>query len=205
MTQVQLAVSGTQSDVTGVSRVTITDPAAEVRTVGFYLTGRDRRRIGPLAADRAPGGGVYEKDLLLDARELTRVQAEIVLADGTVLNTQPTMFGTRFEPLAAPAGALASLSVTPQPSRLDIAVTRGSAFIWKCYAKNGSVPTVDGIAGSSLDQQFLRFNESEIEGADPRLSFSMAAGPGTWNIIALGFNNAGQPGPRFTSAVQVTS
>jgi hypothetical protein len=185
--------------------VTITDPATEVQAVGFYVTGRDARRIGPLPADRALAGGVYEKDVLLDARELTRVQAEVVLNDGTVLNAKGTMFGNRFEPIAAPAGALASLVATPQPSRIDVVATRGSAFIWKCYAKIGAVPTVDGTAGGALDERFLRFNETEVEGADPHLSFSMAAAPGAWNLIALGLNSAGQPGPRFTSAVQVTS
>lgn len=210
MSQVQLSVSGTQSDVTAVSRVTVTDPAGEVRSVSFYITGRDRRRVGPLAADRALVGGVYEKDLVLHATELTRAQSEVVLADGTVLTSRNTTFGTRFEPISAAPGVLTSIAVTPQPSRLDVVATRGSAFIWKCYGRQGAQPTiaVDGNPGGaldSLDERFLRFNESELDPADAHLSFSMAAAPGTWNVIALGFNNAGQQGPRRTATVQVTA
>ena len=210
MSQVQLTVSGTQSDVTGIARVTVSDPAAEVRSVSFYVTGRDRRRVGPLAANRALTGGVYEKDLLLDAKELTRVQSEVMLLDGTVLLSQNTTFGTRFEPISAAPGILTSIAVTPQPSRLDIAATRGSAFIWKCYCKQGGQPTIglDGNPGTTsdmLDEMFLRFNESELDPADPHLSFSMAATPGSWSVIALGFNSAGQQGPRRTATVQVTA
>lgn len=210
MSQVQLAVSGTQTDVSAVSRVTVTDPAGEVRSVSFYVTGRDLRRAGPLSADRVLTGGVYEKDLVLHATELTRVQAEIVLGDGSVLLSRNTTFGTRFEPISAAPGILTSVVVTPQPSRLDAVATRGSAFIWKCYCRKGAQPTiaVDGNPGGALDpldERFLRFNESELEVADPHLSFSMAATPGSWNVIALGFNNAGQQGPRRTATVQVTA
>lgn len=204
MTQVALAVSGTQYDVTGTSRVTVTDPAAEVRSVGFYLTGRNRRRVGPLAPDRTLGGGIYEKDILLDSLELSRLQAEVDLVDGTVLLSEPTVFGTRFEPLSVAPGVLGSLAATPGPSRIDVVVTRGTAFIWKCYARLGAFPTVDGTEAGNLDQQFLRFNESEVEGNDPPLSFSMSAAAGSWNVIALGFNSAGQPGPRLTSTIGVT-
>src|SRR4051794_29793228 len=105
-------------------------------------------------------------------------------------------FGTRFEPLNVAAGVLTSIAVTPQPSRLDIAATRGSAAFWKCYCKLGALPTLDGIAASALDESFLRFNESEIEApSDPHLNFSMSALPGAWSVIALGYNSAGQPGP----------
>ena len=212
MTQVQLSVSGTQSDITGVSRVTVTDPASEVRLINFYVAGRNRRRVGPVPADRVLTGGVYEKDLLLDASELTRVQAEAVLTDGSVMLSQYTTFGTRFEPITATPGILTSIGVTPAPSRLDITAVRGSAFIWKCYAKNGGQPTIglDGNPGTTLDtldETFLRFNEIDIEPPDPspHLSFSMAANPGTWNVIAVGFNSAGQQGPRRSATVQVTS
>ncbi len=198
MTQVQLSVSGTQSDVTATSRVTVTDPAAEVVSVGFHVTGRGRRRTGPFAADRALPGGVYEKDLLLDAKELTRLQAEIVLLDGAVLTSQNMTFGTRFEPLNVAAGAINSLTVTPQPSRLDIAIVLGSAFIWKCYCRKGAQPTVDGSAGARLDERYLRFDEAPV-------AFSMGADAGSWNIVALGYNNAGQPGPRRSATVQVTA
>ncbi len=161
-----------------------------------------------MPADRALAGGVYEKDLVLDAKELTRTLAEVVLVDGSVLLSRNTTFGTRFEPIAAAPGALTSIAATPQSSRLDIVATRGTAFIWKCYCRCGGQPTVspDGTtpaAGDPLDEQFLRFNESELDPADPHLSFSMAAIPGTWNIIALGFNSAGQQGPRRTATVQV--
>lgn len=210
VSQVQLAVSGTQSDVSAVSRVTVTDPNAAVRSVGFYVTGRNRRRVGPLPADRALAGGVYEKDLVLNDKELTRVQAEVVLLDGSVLASQINTFGTRFEPIAAAPGALTAIAAAPQPSRLDISATRGSAFIWKCYCRLGAQPTLapDGNPGAisdHLDERFLRFNESELAPTDPHLSFSMAATPGSWNVIALGYNNAGQQGPRRTATVQVTA
>jgi hypothetical protein len=210
VSQVQLAVSGSQSDVTAVSRVTVTDPAGEVRSVGFYVTGRNRRRIGPSSASRILAGGVYEKDIVLDASELTRVQAEIVLVDGSVLTSQNTTFGTRFEPISLPSGILTSVAVTPAPSRLDISATRGSAFKWKCFCKKGGQPTIaqNGAAATStdpLDEAFLRFNESEVVSTDPSLSFSMAADPGPWNLIALGYNSAGQQGPRRTATVQVTA
>jgi hypothetical protein len=209
VTDADLVLSGSQSDVTGIARVTVNDPTNQVRSISFYLTGRDRRRVGPLAADRTLSGGVYEKDIVLHSKELTRVQVEAVLEDGTVVLSKNATFGTRFEPIAAAPGILTSIAVTPQPSRIDVVATRGSAFIWKCYAKNGGQPTISpdtnpASISDPLDESFLRFNESELDPADPHLSFSMAATPGAWNLIALGFNNAGQQGPRRTATVQVS-
>lgn len=195
---VTLATSGSQTDVTGLVRLTITDPAAEVASVGFYLTGRDRRRVGPLLPDRNPSAGLYEKDVLLDARVLTRVEPEVILLDGTALPGGAALLGVRFEPLIAGPGKLASASVTPQPSRLDIVVALDTAVMWKCYARKGTPPTTDGLDGSPPARAYLRF-----QGDASALSFSMSVDPGTWKLVLVGYNGAGQRGPAVTSTVEV--
>lgn len=200
MTQVTLATSGSQSDVTGLIALTVTDPGAEVTSVGFYLTGRDKRRLGPLPPDRTPSAGVHEKDVLLDPRVLTRVEPEVILLDGTALRGQPALLGLRFEPLAAAPGRLASATVTPNPSNIDVVAALDTAVMWKCYARKGSPPTVDGLDSSAPDRAYLRF-----QGDAASLSFSMSADPGTWKLITVGYNGAGQRGPAIASTVEVSA
>ena len=199
VTQVILATSGSQADVTGLVRLTITDPAAEVASVGFYLTSRDRRRVGPLRADRIVAGGVHEKDVLLDARVLTRVEPEVILRDGTTLRGQTALLGVRFEPRTTGPGKLTSVSVTPQASRIGVAVVLDTAVMWKCYARKGTPPTTDGLDGSPPARLYLRF-----QGDAASLSFSMSVDPGTWKLVTVGFNGAGQRGPDITHTVEVT-
>lgn len=198
MSQVSLATSGSQADVTGLVRLTVTDPAAEVASVGFYLTGRDKRRIGPLPADRNPSAGLYEKDVLLDARVLTRVEPEVILQDGTALRAQTALLGVRFEPLAAAPGQLASVSVVPQPRRLDVVAALATAVLWKCYARRGGAPTVDGLDGGIPASRYLRF-----QGSASSLSFSMSVDPGIWKLVTVGYNGAGQRGPAVAHTVEV--
>jgi hypothetical protein len=200
VTQVTLATSGSQADVTGLVRLTVTDPAAEVASVGFYLTGRDKRRTGPLAADRTPSAGEYEKDVLLDARVMTRVEPEVVLMDGTVLRGQSALLGVRFEPISAVSGRLTSVSATPQARRIDVAAVLDNAVIWKCYARKGAAPTADGLDTSPPSAAYLRFQSDASS-----LAFWMTADPGTWKLITLGYNPAGQPGPIHADQVEVTA
>lgn len=200
MTQVTLATSGSQADVTGLVQLTITDPAAEVASVGFYLTGRDRRRVGPLGSDRIVAGGIHEKDVLLDARVLTRVEPEVILHDGTTLRGQTALLGVRFEPLTTGPGKLASVSVALQPSRIDVTAVLDTAVMWKCYARKGAPPTTDGLEGSPPARSYLRF-----QGDAASLSFSMSVDPGTWKLVTVGYNGAGQRGPAITHSVEVVA
>lgn len=198
MTQVALATSGSQSDVTGLIRLTVTDPASEVASVGFHLSGRDRRRIGPLPPDRTPSAGVHEIDVLLDARVMTRVEPEVVLLDGTTLRAPSALLGVRFEPINAVPGRLTLVNVTTQPRRIDVVTALDNAVIWKCYARKGSAPTADGLDSSPPARAYLRF-----QGDAASLSFSMSVDPGTWKLITAGYNGAGQRGPAITSTVEV--
>lgn len=200
VTQVTLATSGSQADVTGLVRLTITDPAAEVASVGFYLTGRDRRRVGPLGSDRIVAGGIHEKDVLLDARVLTRVEPEVILHDGTTLRAQTALLGVRFEPLTTGPGKLASVGVALQPSRIDVTAALDTAVMWKCYARKGAPPTTDGLDGSPPARAYLRF-----QGDAASLSFSMSVDPGTWKLVTVGYNGAGQRGPAITHSVEVVA
>lgn len=198
MTQVALATSGSQSDVTGLIRLTVTDPASEVASVGFHLTGRDKRRVGPLPPDRNPSAGVYEKDVLLDARIMTRIEPEVVLITGTTLRGPAALLGVRFEPLTAASGRLASANVTTQSRRIDVAAALDNAVIWKCYARKGAAPTADGLDSSPPASRYLRF-----QGDAAALAFWMTAEPGTWKLISVGYNSAGQQGPLRRSQVEV--
>jgi hypothetical protein len=200
VTQVTLATSGSQADVTGLIQLTVTDPASEVASVGFYLTGRDKHRVGPLPADRNPSADTYEKDVLLDARVLTRVEPEVVLSDGTVVRGPVALLGVRFEPLTAGPGRLASVNVTAQASRIDVVTALDSAVIWKCYARKGAPPTIDGLDGSPPARAYLRF-----QGDAALLSFSMSLDPGTWMLVTVGYNGAGQRGPAITHTVEVAA
>lgn len=197
MPAVELATSGTQTAVTGLARVTVTDPDTEVRSVDFYLIDKNKRRIGPLTPDRALTGGVYEKDVILDIRESTRVEPEVVLADGSVLKSAHALFGARYEPIDVTQAALASLTVTPSSQHLTISVSLGTAILWKCFARLGQLPTADGTAWTAPSERYLR------EWDSTELSFSMGIIPGTWHVIAIGYNSAGQPGPRSTVTAQV--
>lgn len=195
---VTLATSGSQSDVTGLVRLTVTDPDGEAASVGFYVTTRDKRRIGPVSADRNPSAGVYEKDVLLDARVLTRVEPEVVLRDGTSLRAQGALLGVRFEPLTVGPGRLASANVTTQPRRIEVAVVLGTAVMWKCFARKGTPPTIDGLDTSPPARAYLRFQSDAAA-----LSFSMSVDPGTWKLICVGYNAAGQRGPAIALTAEV--
>jgi hypothetical protein len=198
VTQIQIAAGGSQTDVLGTARITVTDPQAEVRSIGFFVTGGDGRRTGPLPADRALTGGIYEKDLILDAARSTRAQAAAVAADGSVVLSTPMTFGSRFEPLTAPAGALGATAFTPSSRSIAVTTSLGSAASWKCFARKGAQPTVDGTTATPLDDAWLRYDE-------PATSFTMSADPGTWYVSALGYNSAGQAGPIASATVQVTT
>lgn len=200
MTQVTLATSGSQADVTGLIQLAVTDPASEVASVGFYLTGRGKRRVGPLPADRNPSAGVYEKDVLLDARVLTRVEPEVVLSDGTAIRGPVALLGVRFEPIGVESGRLDSVSVTGEPRRIDVATALDNAILWKCFARRDVAPTADGLDTSPPASAYLRF-----QGDAAALSFWMTADPGTWKLMTIGYNAAGQPGPVRANQVEVTA
>lgn len=198
MTQLQLAAGGSQTDVLGTARVTVTDPQAELRSIGFFVTGGDGRRIGPIPADRALTGGIHEKDLILNAARSARAQATAITADGSVVVSAPMTFGSRFEPLTAPPGALGATSFTPSSRSIAVATSLGTAASWKCFARKGAQPTADGTTATPLDDAWLRYDE-------PATSFTMSADPGTWYLSALGYNSAGQAGPIASATVEVTA
>ena len=198
MTQIQIAAGGSQTDVVGTARITVTDPQSELRSVGFFVTGGDGRRVGPRPADRLLSDGIYEKDVLLDAARSTRVEATAVGADGSVVVSPPMTFGPRFEPLTAAPRALGATSITPSSLSIAVTTSLGSASSWKCFARKGALPTVDGTAATPLDDAWLRYDE-------PATSFSMSVDAGTWYVSALGYNSAGQPGPIASATVQVTA
>lgn len=197
MTQLQLTAGGSQTDVIGTARVTVTDLQSEFGSLGFLVTGADGRGIGPLPADRTLTGGIYEKDLTLDAARTTRIRAAATAADGSLVLSTPMAFGPRFEPISAPVGALGTTSITTAPSAITVSTSLGTAAVWKCFARKGAQPTVDGTASTPLDDAFLRYDESAT-------SFTMSADPGTWYVTAVGYNSAGQPGPLASATVQVT-
>jgi hypothetical protein len=198
VTQIQLAAGGSQTDVTATARVTVTDPQSELRSLGFFVTGGDGRRIGLLPADRILTGGIYEKDILLDSARSSRVQAAAVSADGSVVISAPMTFGPRFEPFAATPGALGATSITPGARSISVSTSLGTAASWKCFARLGAQPTTDGTSAAPLDDAWLRYDE-------PTTSFTMSADPGSWYVTALGYNSAGHPGPLASATVQVTT
>jgi hypothetical protein len=196
LSDVQLSVTGSKSDVTGLVRLTVTDPNTEVRSVGFYTT-RAGRRIGPLTPQN-PSSGVYEAVVLLDAAHGTRLEYEVVLENGSILQAPAALLGPRFEPLATTPGTFASFAATAATSRIDVSAALGNAVLWKCYARRGARPTVDGEANSPPHDEYLRTVSAESE------TVAMTASPGTWHVLGLGYNSAGQPGPRHQTTVQVT-
>lgn len=120
--------------------------------------------------------------------------------DGTVLRASQAGFGVRFEPRAAPAGTMASAVVTATPGALRIDATVGSATRWRCYARLGSWPTADGTPRAALHEDYLR-----VEASPAETSITMAAAPGRWFLIILGYNGAGQAGPRIAREQQVSA
>lgn len=196
----QLALTGVQSDLSAVARIQLTDPNGDVASVAFHVTGRDRRKKGPLAPDRVLSGNVFEKDVILDPTTLTRVDSEAILNDGTVARGNSALLASRFEPTNNAAAALQQLVVTPSALRIDVSATLGAAALWKCYARRGAWPTLNTVESGPVDPLFQRH-----EGSASQLSFSTFAKSGTWYVIAVSFNTAGQPGTRRKSFVQVTT
>jgi hypothetical protein len=110
------------------------------------------------------------------------------------------LLGVRFEPLGVVSGRLTSVSATPQAQRIDVAAVLDNAVIWKCYARRGAAPTADGMDTSPPAAAYLRF-----QGDAAALSFWMTADPGTWKLMTIGYNTAGQPGPVRANQVEVTA
>lgn len=197
---VQLDVNGSQEAVIGTVRLTVTDPGNDVASIGFEVTELGSTARGPFGPDRTPSANVFEKDVVLSERRITRVHPLATLHDGTVLRAPTAGFGVRFEPRTAPAGTMASAVVTAIPGALRIDATAGTATRWRCYARLGSWPTADGTPRAALHEDYLR-----VEATPSETSITMAAAPGRWYVIILGYNGAGQAGPRIARDLQVSA
>ena len=195
---VQLTVTGTQDSTVGTVRLTVSDPNNEVRAVEFITTDSAGAQSRALSADRNPSAGVYEKDVPLLARSFIRVQPQVRLANESILKSVPALFGSRGEPRNVAPGVLASQTVTPSSRKLTVAAPLGSAVEVLTFARRGAWPTIDGAEFGEPSDAYLRFI-----GGTAGTTFSMAADPGAWHVISLGYNAAGQAGPRKTSITQV--
>lgn len=196
---VQLQISGAQRALDATASLTVTDPAGQVAAVQFMVSLIGGAPTGPYAADRA-AGGVFEKDVPLDPQRLVRVLPVVMLTDGSQQKAPSAVFGVANEPVGVAPGALASVTVTPGSGLLTVASAIGTATRWRCYARLGHRPTDDDSDRGALTRQYLRF---EGDGSTP--SFTMRAQPGNWFCTVLGYNAAGQAGPRTLRTVQVPS
>ena len=199
MSAVQLAVAGSQKGITGTVRLTVTDPNNEVRSVAFVTADSRSVRSELLPPHRTPSAGVYERDVPLLRKSFVRVEPQVELTDDSILKSQPLMFGAQSEPRATAPGTLASLTLTTQPRRLDASAPLNTAISMRCFARRGAWPTVDGLLGGPLADDYLRFEGDPVEGT----SFFTAAEPGTWYVLAAGYNEAGQQGPLKHEFVEV--
>ena len=199
MSAVQLAVAGRQKGITGTAVLTVTDPNNEVQSVAFVTADNTSVRSEPLPPDRNPSAGVYERDVPLLRNSFMRVEPQVELLDGTIVRAAPLMFGARSEPLDIAPGTLASLTLTTQARRLDVAAPLGSGTSMSCFARRGAWPTRDGLLPSSLADEYLRFEGDAAAGT----SFFTAAEPGTWYVVAAAYNSAGQQGPLKSAFAEV--
>lgn len=198
MSAVQLSVFGIQDSLVGTLRLGMQDPNGEVRSVGFYVTDGSGIESGPHPADRTPVASVYEKDVTLGDANETHVQPVVTLHDGTVLRPRAERFGLRFATRHVPPGTLASTNVTAGTKEVSVSATPETAVVWKGWLRRGGWPTEDGLATGPVADTYLRFE------GDPKLtSFSTTAEPGGWYAVLVGYNTAGQPGPRKTASVEV--
>ncbi len=192
-------MAGAQRALDATASLTITDPNSEVASVQFMTGPVGAASRGPFAATRV-SGNTFEFDTDLDVQSLTRVTPVVTLNTGQTLKAPSAVFGVELEPIDAPPGTLATATVTPGTRTLTLAVSLGTAARWRCYASRGVSPTDGDMARGSLSRQYLRV-ESDVSAA----SLVMSASAGLWNCVVLGYNAAGQAGPRTVVAVQVAA
>lgn len=138
MSAVQLAVAGSQKGITGTVRLNVTDPNNEVRSVAFVTADSTSVRSELLPPHRTPAAGVYERDVPLLRKSFVRVEPQVELTDDSILKSQPLMFGAQSEPWGTAPGTLASLTLTPQPRRLDASAPLNTAISMSCFARRGA-------------------------------------------------------------------
>lgn len=198
MSAVQLSAAGTQRGNRGAASLTVTDPNNEVRTVAFVVVDNTSVRSDPLPTHRVPSAGTYEHDVGLLRNSFVRVEPQVELTDGSILRSDALMFGARSEPRNAVPGTLASLTLTTQSRTLEVSAPPDTAVAVDSYARRGSWPTLDALATGVPADEYLRFL-----GDATQPSFTTAAEPGTWYVIAAGYNAAGQRGPVKSALAEV--
>jgi hypothetical protein len=200
---ISLSLTSTSDGIVATARVAVSDPDAVLDHVDFYTTVLPTGpRLGPFASDATTGFGLFEKDVLLDVAAQTKVEAIAVLTDSTFVLATPPFVTLGARSSVVPAPAIRSLTVAPQWWSVNVSVVPGSCYSWKCWIKRDSWPTLDNTASGSLVEDYLRF-----EGNRDELAFSIpipGGGPFTWYTVAVGYDSAGNPGPRVIDVVDGT-
>ena len=136
---VQVNTYGTDDGIVGTLVLTLHDPASEVGTVRFRVTGADGIPSSPVAADRVPSPGVYEKDVRLALDTETLIEPVVTLAAGGTVPAEAQSFSR----LSGQVLTLLQGSRTERGSSLEIGtgLTLGRAA-------DGRRPLLTGTGGS---------------------------------------------------------
>jgi hypothetical protein len=106
----------------------------------------------------------------------------------------PTVDGLRRPQTTISAPTIPSSNVIRISSTSDEGVVE-----WRCWARRGNWPTVNGTSGGVLNDTYLRF-----VGPSWMSSLDFRAAPGTWYIVAVGYDYRLSPGPRSTRSLAVS-
>ena len=202
---VELTYIGWSDGRTGTVQLSVSDPGGQVGRVDFYTTtvtnaDGSGTRVGPAAADRTPGAGIYEKDVALSPDYLTRVEAVVTLTTGATILPTPDFIS--FDRQAIDPPAIRGLVASCEYGVFTVSVVPGSAHSWKCWVRAGNWPTIDGSPSAPLMEEYLR-----VEAKRDRASFTLpgSGSAGTkWYVVAVGFDAAGISGPRLVTSVALT-
>jgi hypothetical protein len=113
---VQVNTYGTDDGIMGTLVLTLHDPASEVATVRFRVTGADGVPSSPVAADRVPRPGVYEKDVPLALDTETLIEPVVTLTAGGTVPAEAQSFSR----ISGQMLTLVKGSLTERGSSLEI-------------------------------------------------------------------------------------
>ena len=198
-----VSLSSTSDGIVTTARVTVSDPSAVLDHVDFYTTVLPSGpRLGPFPADASTGFDLFEKDVLLDTVGQTKIEAVAVLTDNSTVLSSPASITAAVRSSSAPAPAIRSLNLSSQWWSVNVSVVPGSCYQWKCWVRRDAWPTSDSSANGALVENYLRFVGNRDE-----LAFTIpipGGGPFTWYAVAIGYDSAGNAGPRVYDVVDGT-
>lgn len=199
----QITFGSTGDGVVATARATVTDSDNALDHVDFFTTVLPNgSRVGPLAADRTPDFGIFERDVLLDPSAQTKVEAIATLRDSSTVASTPAFLTLAARSSAPATRSLAAFRAVSQWWRIDFSVALGACASWKCWVRQGAWPTNDNTPSGVLAEDNLRF-----EGNRDQLAFAHplpGGGAGTWYAIAVGYSLDGTAGPRLIDVTDGT-